>query len=99
MNDHRLRHAFDELRRHESAHAPQFDHLWRSRPARRTMVPAVSAAFALLILITATFVALRHAQRSPAPPISTWRAPTDFLLNTPGRELIHSVPDLKGNLQ
>jgi hypothetical protein len=100
MNDDRLHDAFAELRRHETAHAPRFDALWRSRLAPARRLPMASLAFAMLLLITAAFMVLRQMNKPPqAPPITAWRAPTDFLLQTPGRELIHSIPDLKGTIR
>jgi hypothetical protein len=91
-----LQEAFAELRRQESTGAPRFEQLWRPRSPRRR-APIASLAFATLILIVAVFLTLRpHPQR---PSITAWRPPTDFLLNTPGRELIHNLPDLKGTVR
>jgi hypothetical protein len=98
MNDDRLRDAFGELRRQEAARMPRFEQLWKWRPPRRRF-PVASLAFAVLVLITGTFVVLHRAQPAQRPAITEWRAPTDFLLNTPGRELIDSVPDLKGTIR
>lgn len=99
MNDDRLHDAFAELRHQETAHAPRFDALWRSRPAPARRLPMASLAVAMLLLITATFIVLRQMNKPQQPPITAWHAPTDFLLQTPGRELIHSLPDLKGTIR
>lgn len=29
-----------------------------------------------------------------APMLADWRSPTAFLLDTPGRELLHTIPDI-----
>jgi len=93
MNDDRLRAAFAELRRVESVRTPPFRGLLSSR-ARR---PSLRLAFAVLLLIVLAVVMI--PRRAPQPSITTWRAPTDFLLKTPGQELLESVPDLKGTRQ
>lgn len=85
--------AFDALRRQEAATAPPFGPMWRAR-ARRSFAPRLAFAAVLLVVIVATFV-LRPER--PQPSISAWKAPTDFLLQTPGRELLQSTPELRGS--
>ena len=92
MNDDQLREAFAELRRVEAAHVPRFAMMPRKRR------PYTALAFATVVLLVVLVVAV-IPRRPPAPSISTWTAPTDFLLQTPGRELLASVPDLKGTRQ
>jgi len=97
MNDDQLHDAFAELRRADAASVPQ----WRTgnpaSPDRRDRLSSTAIAFAAIALIaTAIIVMPRHA---PEPSITTWKAPTDFLLQTPGRELLQSTPDLKGARQ
>jgi hypothetical protein len=91
MNDDQLRDAFAELRRAETARVPAF------RIRDRRPKPYLRLAFAALLLIVLAVVMI--PRRPPQPSISAWRAPTDFLLQTPGRELLSSVPDLKGTRQ
>jgi hypothetical protein len=95
MKDDNLHQAFDALRRFEGTHAPRFEQLWRPRPARRSHS---SVALAILLLVGITLVVTLHRPQ-PRPVISAWCAPTDFLLKTPGQELLHSLPDLKGKTQ
>ena len=103
MNDNSLRTAFAELRRDEAERVPPF---------RAPLIPTspsgeVAAkrrvrgyAFAAIVLLIAIGVAITpHHTRQQQPSLSAWRAPTDFLLQTPGRELVQSVPDLKGTTQ
>jgi hypothetical protein len=96
MNDDRLRAAFAELRRVEMAGIPRY-----AAPAlsRRTSRLRVGSAFAFAVMIVIVLAMVMIPRRPPQPSISAWRAPTDFLLKTPGRELLDSVPDLKGTRQ
>ena len=96
MNDDQLRNAFAELRRAEAARIPRYVAPALSRRPSRLRVGS-SLAFAVVLLIVLAVVMI--PRRPPQPSISAWRAPTDFLLQTPGRELLNSVPDLKGTRQ
>ena len=94
MNDDRLKNAFAELRRAEMAHVPAF------RVARQARLPVLHRlAFAWIVLLIVIGVAIIPRHRQPRPSITEWRAPTDFLLQTPGRELLNTIPDLKGTTQ
>lgn len=97
MNDEQLRDAFSELRRREGARVPRFDRMWARRASPRRL--SFAFVFLSLLLLALTAAVLYRSQRAPQPTISAWRAPTDFLLQTPGRQLLNSVPDLKGNMQ
>ena len=92
MNDDLLRDAFAELRRSETVHAPRFTTLWSARPKRRQAAALRKIVFATLLLVIVAISVRRHEQ----PSITAWKAPTDFLLVTPGRELLQSTPDLGG---
>jgi hypothetical protein len=92
MNDDQLHDAFAELRRVETARTPPFRML-----GRQEQRPYLRFAFAVVLLIVLAIVMV--PRRPPAPSISEWKAPTDFLLQTPGRELLASLPDLKGTRQ
>jgi hypothetical protein len=94
MNDNSLRNLFAELRRAETGSVPPF----RVHPPRR--VARLRYAFAAVVLLIVIAVAIvPHHSTPPQPSITAWRAPTDFLLQTPGRELLNTVPDLKGRTQ
>ena len=98
MNDDRLRNAFHELRRNETANVPSFQQIVeRRRPRRRTI--RLAFAVMLFIAVALSLVPLLRRPATPNASITEWRAPTDFLLKTPGHELLNSVPDLKGNIQ
>lgn len=99
--DRELRNRFGILRDVDRATAPAYGAI-RSRtqaartpPARhrRPLIVAVLAAAAVLLLVTL----IRPSHRGPAlgPSLAhpaSWRGPTDFLLEVPGRELWRTVP-------
>ena len=101
MSDSRepeLRDRFAALRREDEQGTPPFAAVWnaararRQRPASRGWLLA-SAAIALCVLL----VWLTWRTGTPPPPpthldtgpsLADWRPPTDFLLETPGREIL-----------
>jgi hypothetical protein len=106
MNDDRdVRESFAALRREDDAASPAFDPMWdraarrhASRRSARASRQALWAAAGVACLAGATIL-----YRAASPPPETvsddvarafaeWRAPTDFLLRTPGRELLETVP-------
>jgi hypothetical protein len=89
-----LQQTFDALRQQEAASAPRFDRMWRAR-APRSLTPRL--AFAAMLLITVAVLVFQP--QKPQPSLTEWKAPTDFLLQTPGSELLNSLPDLKGSRQ
>lgn len=97
-NDPDLREHFASLRREDAARTPGFTQvLQRARHASTRITGMLAAAACLMIAVAAvTVMRLVHdrapAARHAAPWLADWRAPTDFLLNTPGRELLHTVP-------
>jgi hypothetical protein len=101
VNDDRLRDAFAELRRVEAERAPQFERLWYVDPARSRLRvgPFPRLALAALLLLVVVLALVPMLRRPPQPSITAWKAPTDFLLATPGRELLHSTPELRGSHQ
>ncbi|HEY3130049.1 MAG TPA: hypothetical protein VGL91_11360 [Acidobacteriota bacterium] len=105
--DDRIRQLFRELRREDEQLAPPFIRHWESvrsqigAKRRFFMFTTAAAAAAVLILLSAsTLIVLHHSMPPPAPPsswksawsIMLWRPPTDFLLQTPGGELLRTVP-------
>jgi hypothetical protein len=96
--DNTLRRRFAALRREEDQQTPEFALLWQAgagarRPQARWFAAAACALIALL-----AFLWIRSAQRRPddkiVASITEWKAPTDFLLETPGRELLRTVPEI-----
>jgi hypothetical protein len=102
--DDELRGLFSILRREDEAHVPPFV---AERKARRETLPArpgwrLAGVSVFAAAILAAVFLLRHEPgHSPEVPgrgsgpvvsITAWRPPTDFLLNTPGREILRSAP-------
>jgi len=97
-SDDTLRGRFAVLRREEVQHAPEFGRLWHGRAdARRRQTRWFMAAASALIALLALFW-IRSVQRRPddktVASITEWKAPTDFLLETPGREMLRTVPEI-----
>ncbi len=100
-DDSRLRECFASLRRAEEATTPGFERIMgRTRLEVRVGFRGLAAA-ASIVLVALTgmifWVSHRHpspTQHAAAPMLADWRSPTDFLLKTPGQDLLHTVPPL-----
>ena len=107
-HDESLREAFDSLRRHTTTSAPSFASLtspdaleaqrWRHRRRR--------IAIAAAVILPAAFLLRPRTNNEPDferfaaltgidPGQVTWHAPSDFLLDVPGRDLLRRVPLLE----
>ncbi len=101
FRDDDLRARFAELRREEEAQAPEFAFPspgWAGQGRRWSAGKLIAVAACLVTIVAAVFL-LRlvppEPERKPGKPVASlteWRAPTDFLLETPGRELLRTVP-------
>ena len=96
MNDHDrpLRELFARLKQEDRARTPSFRTPARRVRTRPVWVPrvAIAAAIALVAIVLA-----RPDHPSRNVPVvdlgaATWRSPTDFLLVTPGSDLMRTVP-------
>jgi len=105
MQDEDLRRAFQELRSVDERRARGFQSLLRRSPGMRAprglrLGAAPIALGAIAAVLVAGFVLLNlrhgtpHSHVQSPPDLLTWKAPTDFLLETPGSELLRSVPQL-----
>lgn len=99
-DDDRLHEAFAALRREDARTTPPFvapRMQPRPWPLRRPLAAAATVAAALAIVV-AGWLTLRDTLPSHVGPIdlasTTWVAPTDFLLRTPGAERLRGVPAL-----
>jgi hypothetical protein len=80
--------------------------LARGRRSLPAMLAAAAAAIALAALVVVTRPWARTGGLPPAAPppagsaplITAWRSPTDFLLRTPGEEILSATPSLGGDL-
>lgn len=102
MDDRDLRDHFERMQREEAARAPAFAHtLARANAASRTgratprwLWGACAAAAALLL-----WLALPPSPAPPSPALPAWQPdrwamPTDVLLEVPGAELLHDLPEI-----
>jgi hypothetical protein len=98
-----LRDAFASLREDDAASAPPFEAVVAAAQAhakapadrrRASPVPSLVWPLATAALVAAVITVVRRPER-PLPSLASierWTAPTDFLLETPGREFLGSVP-------
>lgn len=100
FRDDDLRARFAELRRGEEAQAPEFEFPspgWAGHGRWRSGGKLIALAVCL-VAVTAAVLWLRlvlskpERNGNPVVSITEWRPPTDFLLETPGRELLRTVP-------
>jgi hypothetical protein len=104
--DQQLREHFQELRRDETGSAPSFSVTCaaayaKNRDFGRAMLKwrlAAVAAVALLLVVASVFLLQRPwprgSEEAKMASLSDWRSPTEWLLQTPGRQLLKSVPKL-----
>ena len=97
-----LRDHFARLRRAEEASTPSFEQVvGLPRRSDRGMPGLAVTASVALVALTVVMLWVSHPHRPPsvhgaAPMLADWHSPTDFLLDTPGRELLHAIPDIGG---
>ncbi len=92
-----LRPRFQELRDEERRFAPRF----RVAPPLRRLAPRrlITAAAALILLVLVVTISVRSrkttfsaSDRAAVRSIAAWHPPTDFLLRTPGSEILLTTP-------
>jgi len=103
-SDEQLRELFSILRSEDDAQAPPF--LAGPQPSRRPSRWRLASASVFAATALAAFLWLR-IEILPRPPaasrgsnasavsITEWRPATDFLLNTPGREILRNAPVIR----
>lgn len=106
IDEDNLRERFAQLRAEERSAAP----VWRRAlgPAIATRhapwrMLAAAAALLLIVIITMTLhsraTKFTNSERAVVRSVAAWHSPTDFLLRTPGSEMLTTtprIPDLKG---
>jgi hypothetical protein len=97
-DDEDLRRAFAELRRADAQGAPSYEAVMAraARPRPAALAPVLASALGVGAVIAALAVGLAIRWTPPPSPspvaMAAWTAPTDFLLRTPGSEILGSVP-------
>lgn len=102
LRDDDLRKRFAALRREEGAKVPEFALPSRAAAPRVRWRPVdkfIGVAVCLLTIAGVGTLWLHLASQrrgtelgKPVASITDWKGPTDFLLETPGRELLRTVP-------
>jgi hypothetical protein len=104
--DRDLKDAFEALGRSVRMTEPSFDHMtsretlnaarWRQRRRRAVLLVIAVAVPAFLALRARSHDALDYKRFTALTGLDlsevTWEAPSDFLLDVPGRDLLRSVP-------
>jgi ferric-dicitrate binding protein FerR (iron transport regulator) len=101
-DDHHLKRAFEALRRDAASGTPPFGATVAAARARQTAAPrrralglaAVVVVAVVAVLAVATWRTRNGSRLEIDLATVRWHAPTDFLLNLPGDELLRSVPQL-----
>ncbi len=97
-NDGDLREHFRAWRDEVERMAPPFRRpLRRARRPRRAPIGVAAAVLAMVVIGTVWMVSRRDTSSPPnlvALDATWWVAPTDFLLMTPGIDLLRSVPNI-----
>lgn len=93
-DDRLLRELFARLKHEDRARTPSFRTPVRRVKTRSVWVPRVAIAAAIAVV---AIVLVRPDHPSRNVPVvdlgaATWRSPTDFLLVTPGSDLMRTVP-------
>jgi hypothetical protein len=110
-DDRDLKDAFEALGSRVEATKPSFDELtsrealnaarWRQRRRRVVLLAVVAVIPAFLMLRERTDRALDYERFTALTGIDlnevTWEAPSDFLLDFPGRDLLRRVPIIEVN--
>jgi len=96
-HDRDLREWFAELRREDRAHTGEFSSfLHRARPRASPIRISIWVAAGMAVTIAVVMMSLprlgRRAIGSPEISITEWKPSTDFLLRTPGLELLRTIP-------
>lgn len=98
LQDSVLRNRFVSLREEEQRHIPAFASLWgrRTRVQRSKGLWFAAATCALIVVAAILLLRSERPNRDEVLMVSIteWKAPTDFLLETPGREILQTVPEI-----
>lgn len=104
IDENELGRRFSQLRDFDREQAPTFAQTYQRARARRwSTTPRGSwlvIGAAAAIVIAAIWIGHARSSSPPvaAPAITTWRAPTDVFLWTPGSELLGAMPALDASV-
>lgn len=91
LHETELRRLFAERQRRDEAASPGYERVIHGQArvrggGRRLVLAACAAAGFVLVVLLTVF------STPDQPTLSTWKAPTDFLLDVPGGALLNSTP-------
>ena len=96
MIDEDLRARFQELRDEERRFAPRFGVPQRLRFGLRRLLATAAAMILLALLVVISMRSRRTtfsaSDRAAVQTIAAWHPPTEFLLRTPGSEILLTTP-------
>jgi len=99
-----LREAFESLRLRDGRMVPPFERVWATAEARaahaprRTMGPRFSWGVLLAAAAVVALLIARGGRQAPSLALANWRAPTEFLLQSPTDAMLRSVPPLSASV-
>jgi len=100
MDEKEIRQRFAQMREAEREEVPSFAQTYGHARAKRSssagirVRPLVISAAAIVIATLWLVKARSLLPTTSTPAIATWSAPSDILLQTPGRELLSTMPAL-----
>jgi hypothetical protein len=98
LQESALRNRFVRLREQELQQVPVFASLWGRRSRLQPDKVLWFAAVGCVLILVAAILLLRserpNREEASMVSITEWKAPTDFLLETPGREILQTVPEI-----
>jgi hypothetical protein len=103
-DDDAARAALADAHRGDAARTPSFERVWsgacRSGRPRNSPVPwlMTCASLAAAMGLAVWLVGRLGPPPAQLPTGTSWRGPTDFLLETPGLVTLRTVPELVPNL-
>jgi hypothetical protein len=103
--DEALQQAFKTLRAEDERRTVPFDRILHRSPrtGHFRWRPVFGASVLVVLVLAGVELEFRHrpafrASKEPAPFILAWKSPTDFLLNTPGSELMRNAPGIGSSI-
>ena len=97
--DNDLRDYFAKLRSEDQARAGQFDSFLRrtrQRPIDALLPAWIAVGTGLALMVVAVVMLVERSEHRAVQghqlSITEWKSSTDFLLQTPGQEILRSVP-------
>jgi len=92
--DHDLEERFAELKRYDRGRVPRYERIVGLPRGRWRPAPLLAAALLAVALGGGLILRSRGSRSAAASWLADWTSPTAALLQTPGRELMTTVPSV-----